>query len=132
MLVAVTGATGLIGRSLVEALLSEGHQVRVLCRNPHALPKEFANHESINVFKGDILHEESLEEFLAGVECIFHLAAEMDMYPKDKQKVWRVNVDGTRLAIDVLQGSSKSSLATCCLSANESLSMPSSSMHPLC
>lgn len=98
MLVAVTGATGLIGRSLVEALQAEGHQVRVLCRNPHALPKDFAN-ESTKVFKGDILQEESLEEFLAGVECIFHLAAEMDMYPKDKQKVWRVNVDGTRLSI---------------------------------
>lgn len=57
MLVLVTGATGYIGRQLVDLLLAEGHQVRCLVRRAEQaaqLPAE------VEVVAGDLLRRETL------------------------------------------------------------------------
>ncbi|MBW4718224.1 SDR family oxidoreductase [Saccharothrix obliqua] len=63
MTVLVTGATGTVGRQLVQQLLAAGHQVRALTRDPeHAdLPAE------VEVVRGDTTDARSLRPAFAGV-----------------------------------------------------------------
>ena len=65
----VTGATGNIGRHLVEALSIAGATVRALVRDPSAarLP------DGVEVVRGDLAVPESLESCLADVESVFLL-----------------------------------------------------------
>jgi dTDP-6-deoxy-L-talose 4-dehydrogenase (NAD+) len=42
MRIAVTGATGFVGRHLVQALLVRGHSVTALCRDPNRMPPRMA------------------------------------------------------------------------------------------
>ncbi|PCC71914.1 Uncharacterized conserved protein YbjT, contains NAD(P)-binding and DUF2867 domains [Nannocystis exedens] len=66
MLVVVTGATGKVGRPLVEALLAAGHRVRALTRDPRRarLPA------GVEVVGGDLGASESLREVFAGAEAV--------------------------------------------------------------
>lgn len=69
----VTGAGGFIGSHVVEELLKENVEVRVLLR-PDESPtnlKEF----DIEIMKGDILNNESVSLAVKGVDTVFHLAA---------------------------------------------------------
>ena len=74
MLVLVTGATGYIGRKLVDLLLAEGHRVRCLVRRADQaaqLPAE------VEVVAGDVLRRDTLAESLRGVECAYYLVHSM-------------------------------------------------------
>jgi uncharacterized protein YbjT (DUF2867 family) len=74
MPILVTGATGTVGRSLVQQLLQAGQQVRALTRSPDraALPSK------VEVVRGDFSDPTSLVPALRGVERM-HLVA-MDGY----------------------------------------------------
>lgn len=65
----VTGATGVIGSTLVRALLAENWRVRTLSRSalPQSLPVEHVT--------GDLIDPEVVERAVSGVDCVFHLAA---------------------------------------------------------
>lgn len=63
MTILVTGATGTVGRSLVEQLLAEGHPVRALTRRPDAA----ALPAGVEVVGGDLADVASVEPALAGV-----------------------------------------------------------------
>ncbi len=88
--VLVTGATGLIGRRLVAALLAEDTPVRVFTRGRSSPPPEWAGRVETAI--GDLADPAALASACAGCAQVFHLAGE-----------WRapdcfraVNVDGTR------------------------------------
>jgi uncharacterized protein YbjT (DUF2867 family) len=63
----VTGATGTIGRPLVELLLGEGAKVRAVTRNPPAagLPAD------VEVVAGDPSRPDTIAPFLEGVTALF-------------------------------------------------------------
>src|SRR5207249_1540194 len=65
--VLVTGATGRIGRLVVDRLLDEGVPVRALTRRPETagLPA------GVEVVSGDFTAPESLDAGLAGVDTVF-------------------------------------------------------------
>ncbi|WP_020618012.1 NAD(P)H-binding protein [Paenibacillus daejeonensis] len=67
MTILVTGATGTVGRHLVEQLLSKGEQVRALSRNPEraGLPP------AAEVVKGDLMEPASLIPALTGVQAMY-------------------------------------------------------------
>lgn len=77
--VLVTGGAGFIGSHLVNGLLQKGHKVRVLDafieqvhgNNPRQLPSE------VEVIKGDVRDREAVRKSLAGIDNVFHLAAEV-------------------------------------------------------
>src|SRR6266700_3688651 len=66
-MILVTGATGNIGREVVNLLLSSGKQVVAVTRNPAAasLP------DGVHVVESDPSHPHTLARALSGVEAIF-------------------------------------------------------------
>ncbi|MGH9321441.1 MAG: NAD-dependent epimerase/dehydratase family protein [Vicinamibacteria bacterium] len=74
--VLVTGATGFIGRYLVEKLVERGaDDVRVLVRNLHK--GAFLKDLPVEVVYGDLTSEESLKIALEGIDVVYHLGASM-------------------------------------------------------
>jgi dTDP-L-rhamnose 4-epimerase len=69
MRVLVTGGAGFIGSHIVEALLTDGHEVRVLDTAPAEVAPE------VEVFSGDIRDRELLERAIDGVDAVSHQAA---------------------------------------------------------
>ena len=70
--IAITGGSGFIGSHVVDALLAEGHQVRVLDgRAPHRPDADW--------MPVDILDQDDLTRAVRGSDVIFHLAAMADV-----------------------------------------------------
>jgi uncharacterized protein YbjT (DUF2867 family) len=65
MTILVTGATGTVGRLIVEELVQGGHQVRAMTRNPAkaGLP------EGVEVMEGDLARPETLAAAFDGVDA---------------------------------------------------------------
>lgn len=96
MLIAVTGATGFIGRYLTRRLLAEGKPVRVLARpgRTSALGLDGApGRERLLVHEGDLTDPASLRGFLDGATHLVHLASAHDHYTEEVMKA--VNITGT-------------------------------------
>jgi uncharacterized protein YbjT (DUF2867 family) len=74
--VLVTGATGYVGGSLVPRLLQNGHQLRVLARNPSKLKKRSWS-QRVEVFRADVLDPESLPPAMSNVRTAYYLIHNM-------------------------------------------------------
>lgn len=70
--VLVLGATGFIGQELTRQLLERGHAVRVLVRSPGRLPDDLRGR--VEVVVGDLSRGEGLDQALAGIRVVYHLA----------------------------------------------------------
>lgn len=78
MRILVTGGAGFIGSHLVDTLMLEGHELRVvddLSGGSLENLNRWLSHESFEFLKLDMRDSESLKEALDGVEVVFHLAA---------------------------------------------------------
>ena len=89
MKIAVTGGSGFIGLPLVEALLGQGHDVKILdLKQPSIQHKnlEFVNKSIMGDIKGD----------LKGCDIVYHLAALLGVEQTDKKplETIRVNLEG--------------------------------------
>ena len=73
-MILVTGATGNVGRNVVEQLLAEGAEVRAISRNPGTagLPA------GVQVLPGDLTRPETLPAALDGVDRVFLFPAQVD------------------------------------------------------
>lgn len=97
----VTGATGFIGRALVEALLERGEPVRALVRTPEKAQDLAA--KGVELVAG-VLPDAIPAEAFRGVQTVFHLAGVIAS--RDREVYDRVNAEGTlRLAERVAQES---------------------------
>jgi uncharacterized protein (TIGR01777 family) len=72
MKILITGATGLIGRSVCRSLIDEGHQVAVLSRRPPAA----IDLAGVISFRWEPVAESPPAAALDGVEAVIHLAGE--------------------------------------------------------
>jgi dihydroflavonol-4-reductase len=89
----VTGATGFVGRAVVEALLVQGREVRVLVRRPqHRALQGLA----VEVVQGDLTDPVSLHQALKGCSRLFHVAADYRLWVPDPPNMYAVNVAGTK------------------------------------
>src|SRR6201981_800750 len=90
----VTGASGFLGSHVARQLVGRGETVRVLLRsssNNRAiadLPLEYVT--------GDLRDAASLDRALAGVQRVFHVAADYRLGSKRSQDIYDSNVGGTK------------------------------------
>src|SRR5690606_15761262 len=98
MITLVTGATGHLGANLVRALLAQGHKVRAMVRK-NSNPSALAGLDEA-IVEGDLGDPASLERAVSGVTRMFHTAAMISIKSGDREKLMRINVDGTRALME--------------------------------
>lgn len=103
MPVLVTGATGKVGRHLVQALVDAGARVAILTRSTERA-RTLWPAARIDYRLGDLGEPASVEAALLGIETVFHLAsyaptaAEANIYAAPAH--WTVSAEGTRNLVD--------------------------------
>jgi dihydroflavonol-4-reductase len=87
----VTGAAGLVGNELIKQLLAAGENVKAIC---HSKPLSLS-HPNLEIVQCDILDVVCLNEIMNGITHVYHSAALVSYDPKDKQKLLKINIEGT-------------------------------------
>lgn len=89
-----TGATGLIGSNILQALLQRGRKVKVLVRSIERgkalLP------ESCELVQGDITDPAAVRRAMEGCSVVYHTAGYHEQWLPDPAEFQRVNVGGTQ------------------------------------
>jgi nucleoside-diphosphate-sugar epimerase len=95
--VALTGATGFIGRRLLARLVSDGVQVRALVRRVPAEPED----PHIRWVNGSLDDTTALERLVAGAGAVIHCAGAVR--GANDATFRRINVDGSRRLFEATQ-----------------------------
>ncbi|CAE6517301.1 conserved hypothetical protein [Nitrosomonas nitrosa] len=85
----VTGGGGFIGLHLVRQLLERGEIVKVLETADISLPSE------VEVIRGSVNDAKTVRHALKGVQRCYHLAANPDLWARDKRVFQQINYEGT-------------------------------------
>ena len=95
MKIAVTGATGFLGRHLVAELL-DGYAVVAISRSgrmPEGLSP--SQREGVTPVSADVTDEASLQAAFSGCHVVVHAAGKVSHEPDDAKEMWEVHVEGT-------------------------------------
>lgn len=101
--VLATGASGFIGRHLVEHLIARGARIDVLVRER---PKRLKWGQEVTVIEGDICVRSDLERLRGDYDVLFHLAGRVHALsdrPEDEGLYHTTNVEGTRYILEVAE-----------------------------
>ncbi len=94
----VTGGNGFLGSALVRLLASRGDSLRLTRRKRSKLDNlEDVEHESVQC---DVLDRAAVRRALKGVDRVFHVAGLVSMRPEDSERLFEVNVGGTRIVLE--------------------------------
>lgn len=96
----VTGATGFLGLNLVEALAHAGWHVLAL----HRRSSDLGHLRRLRAerVEGDVTDAASLRRALpSGVDCVFHVAGDTNLWSRRNAAQDRVNIGGTRNVVEV-------------------------------
>jgi dTDP-L-rhamnose 4-epimerase len=103
----VTGGAGFIGSHIVDALVKQGHSVRVLdllVSQVHGAGEPLHLNSEAEFIRGDVCDSEALARALDGVEVVYHKAAEVgvgqSMY--EMQRYVRANSLGTAALLEAI------------------------------
>ena len=100
MKVLITGATGFLGKYVVEELKNNGYQVAAFGRN-EKIGKALID-SNVEFFKGDIENREDLLRALQGCGAVIHAAALSTVWGK-WNNFYKVNVLGTRNIVEICE-----------------------------
>ncbi len=90
--IAVTGASGFIGRRLIEQLCKRGHRVRALQRR-----RSIDGHDRLTCVNGSIEDPGALADLVGGVDAVLHLAGLIKA--RRKRDFFDVNANGVTALI---------------------------------
>ena len=102
MTLAITGATGFVGQSLLDHALEQGHAVRALARREQKLRK------GVEWVRGDLDDRAALQSLVTGAEAVIHVAGVVNA--PDPQGFERGNVAGTLNVIEAARAAGVSRL----------------------
>jgi dihydroflavonol-4-reductase len=95
----VTGGTGFVGANVARELIAAGATVRVLAR-PRA-DRRALQGLRVEIADGDLLNPSSVRRAMDGVQTVYHVAADYRLWTPDPTGLYRTNVDGTRVVLEV-------------------------------
>ena len=99
----ITGATGYIGRNLVQRLIAEEHYCRCLVRKNSRIDflKDYSN---VELFYGDITQKDSLTGICKGIDVVINSAGVLAKWDSSTDDLKSVNTDGiTNLAGELIK-----------------------------
>jgi UDP-N-acetylglucosamine 4-epimerase len=121
----VTGGAGFIGSHIAEALLRDGHQVRILDNfstgrreNLRSLQAAYAS--SLEIIEGDIRDRRTCDQAVSGLDFVFHEAAQISVPQSihDPETTQEVNIRGT---LNVLQAGKKAGIKRLVLASSTAI-----------
>lgn len=71
-IIAMTGASGMLGRPIIAALLGRGHQLKILSSSDASAAKLRAL-GALEVVRGDFRNDADLDRLLAGADAVLHI-----------------------------------------------------------
>lgn len=97
----VTGATGFLGRHLIDVLLEADWTVTAMVRNPKAAAKILS--DKVNMVKGDLINPSETRRAMPDtLDCVFHVAADTSTWSKESARQQEVNIEGTRSVLHAI------------------------------
>ncbi|MBM7580935.1 SDR family NAD(P)-dependent oxidoreductase [Jeotgalibacillus terrae] len=112
MNIMLTGATGFVGSKLMLSLLDKGHTLYPVVRSRkkinqfiEKIPSDQT--ERIHPVEGDITQPDfgitEAESLNGKIDILYHTAAFLSFDPKDREKTFTANVDGTAHALELAE-----------------------------
>jgi len=99
--VAVTGATGFVGRHAVRELLGRGCGVRALVRDPGKAAEVLGSHERLELVQGDMFDGEALRGLTSGCVAVVHTVG-IIREASDGQTFHRVHVVAVKRLLEAM------------------------------
>ena len=104
MKIFITGGAGFIGYWLSSKLIEDGHNVTIFDNLSNNSKKNFSTLEKngLTFIKGDIKNFSLLKKSLIGIDCVVHLAAQIDVQRSiiNPDETYEINVHGTENLLD--------------------------------
>ncbi len=97
--VALTGATGFVGRAMAQALLAAGYSVRALVRSRDKAREVLPNDRRLSLVIGDGANADDARELLRGANICINLVGIVREDRKTGQTFQRIHVDVTRVLV---------------------------------
>lgn len=97
----LTGATGFVGGRVAQQLLSAGHEVIALVRDPAKATHLAAAGATLAV--GDVTDKGSMRSPMAGCDGVYHVAGWYKVGVRDKRPGAAVNINGTRNVLELMK-----------------------------
>jgi len=94
----VTGASGFVGSTLVDYLISKGHHVRCILRSTSS--RKWIENKPVEIFDCGLFDRDELKEVLKDADYLFHVAGVVKS--KTEEGYMKGNVETTRTLLDVL------------------------------
>jgi dihydroflavonol-4-reductase len=94
----VTGGSGFIGNHLVRALADQDEELRLLVRRGSSV--EHLGDLDFERVTGDVTDRRAVRRAMTGVDRVFHVAGSTSMRRTDRERVFEVNVTGTKIVTE--------------------------------
>ena len=101
--VAITGATGFLGRHVLNAVQTAGHRPIAVVRDIAAARSQLP--DNIEIRQADITDETALIEAFHGVQVAIHLAGMVSVNKRDDKDIHRVNISGAQNFLTAVKNS---------------------------
>ena len=102
MQVLITGGTGFVGAHLVRRLVSQGHQVISLDKNPGLFDDELRS-KGATLLTGSVTEADDVNRAMVGCELVYHLASPFGDILQPDSAYWEIEVNGTRNVLEAAQ-----------------------------
>lgn len=117
----VTGGAGFIGSHVVDRLVAEGHEVRVVDNLSTGDVANLSHHgDKVELLVGDLCDPRVSERAVDGVEVVFHLAA-LPSVPRSLKDPWGSHDANVNATVRLLQASVESGVRRVVYSSSSSV-----------